>query len=129
MDTMSRLSHSSSVHLGSLQHKLHEERLDEPGLVRHGVLAGVDWDGLQRLLYHRLDVPAVYLAVVQELDALLYDGVPHTDHVLGQVLHQGQEASLGIEPGVSAQLLVVRLQGLDDSADAKLVVLYRRRTP
>ena len=39
--------------------------------------------------------------------------VPDADHVLGQVLRQAEEASLGVEPGVGAELLVVWLQGLD----------------
>lgn len=42
--------------------------------------------------------------------------------MLGQVLIEGQEAALGIEPGVCLQLLVVGLKALDDAADAKLVV-------
>ena len=46
----------------SLQNELHKESLHEPGLVGDGVLAGVDGDGLQRLLYHRLHVAAVHLA-------------------------------------------------------------------
>jgi hypothetical protein len=52
----------------------------------------------------------------------LNDGIPNADHVLGQVLHQGEEATLGVEPRVSAQLFAVGLQRLDDSADAELVV-------
>ena len=82
----------------------------------------MDGDSLQRLLNDSLDIPAVDLAMVQELDTLLDHGVPHADHVLAQVLHQGQEASLCVEPSVRAKLLVVGLQALDDSADSKLIV-------
>ena len=50
------------------------------------------------------------------------DGVSHADHVLGEVLDEGEEAPLGVEPRVRAQLLVVRLEGLDHPRDAELVV-------
>ena len=52
----------------------------------------------------------------------LNHSVPDADHVLGQILHQAEEAPLGVEPGVGAELLVVGLQGLDHAADAKLVI-------
>ena len=42
--------------------------------------------------------------------------------MLGQILHEAEEAPLGVEPGVGAELLVVRLQGLDHATDAELVV-------
>jgi len=99
-----------------------KESLDEPRLIGDGVLALVDVLAHQRRLDHRLHVPPVDLAVIQKLEALRDDGVPHADHVLGQVLHQAEKAALGVEPGVRAQLLVVRLQRLDDAADAELVV-------
>ena len=38
--------------------------------------------------------------MVQELDTLGQHGVSHADHVLGQVLHEGEEATLRVEPGV-----------------------------
>ena len=82
----------------------------------------VDMLASQRRFNHRLDIPAVDLAVVQELQTLCDDGVPHADHMLGQVLHQAEEAALGVEPGVCAQLLVVGLQRLDHPADAELIV-------
>ena len=52
----------------------------------------------------------------------LNDRVPHTNHVLGQVLYEREETPLCVEPGVRTQLLVIRLQGLDDPRDAELVV-------
>jgi len=42
--------------------------------------------------------------------------------VLGEVLDEREEAPLGVEPGVRLDLLVVRLQGLNDAADAELEV-------
>ena len=42
--------------------------------------------------------------------------------MLAEVLHEAEEAPLGVEPGVGAELLVVRLQGLDHAADPELVV-------
>ena len=44
------------------------------------------------------------------------------DHVLGHIFYHGEEAPLGIKPCVGPQLLLVRLQTLDDTWDAKLVV-------
>lgn len=62
---------------------------------------------------------------LQELNALSNDGVTDHDHVLGHVLNEGEEAALGIEPGVRAQLLVVGLQALYHTRNAKLVVPLR----
>lgn len=44
------------------------------------------------------------LAVLQELETLLYHGVFQHDHVLGHVLQQGEETTLGVEPCVRPQL-------------------------
>ena len=117
--TRKKFNHITTILLND---KLHEESFDQSCFIGDCVLASMHRDGLKRLLNDGLDISAVDLTVVQELDTLLDDGVPHTDHVLAQVLDQGQETSLGIEPGVSAKLLVVRLQALDDSADTKLIV-------
>lgn len=46
--------------------------------------------------------------------------------MLCQAINKGQEATLGIEPGVCAELGTVWLQALDDSADAKLVVALQQ---
>ena len=63
--------------------------------------------------------------MLQELDALLEHGVAEHDHVFGHVLYEGEEAAFGVEPRVRAQLLLVRLQRLDDARDAELVVTLR----
>ncbi len=119
------MTSSASLRILSVVLQPEQKRLDEPRLIGHRILALVNVLADQRRLNHRLDVPPVDLTVVQELQALSNDGVPHADHMLGQVLHQAQEAALRVEPGVRAQLLVVRLQGLDDAADAELVVALR----
>lgn len=46
------------------------------------------------------------------------------DHVLSHTLKECQEAALCIEPGVSFQLLALRLHGFDDSGYAKLIVPF-----
>ena len=48
--------------------------------------------------------------------------VSDANHVLCQVLDEGEEAPLGVEPRIRAQLLVVRLQRFDHPGDAELVV-------
>ena len=68
------------------------------------------------------DVNAMLLGLVQEAHDLCEAAVLQRDHVLGEALNEREEAALGVEPGVSLQLLVVRLEALDDAADAKLVV-------
>ena len=105
---------------------------------------------LQRLLNHSLHIAAVNLARIQKLEALLArenkeqknkfkrkyvkkkilplettylnDRVSDADHVFGQILDEGEETPFGVEPGVGPQLLVVRLQGLDDTRNPELVV-------
>lgn len=46
------------------------------------------------------------------------------NHVFHHSLKQGQKAALGIEPGISLQLLALWLHRLDDSGDAKLIVAF-----
>ncbi len=65
------------------------------------------------------------LAVLEELDAFLQRRVPQHDHMFGHVLDEAEEAALRVEPRVRAQLLLVRLQRLDNARDAKLVVPLR----
>ncbi len=60
--------------------------------------------------------------VLQELDAFMQHAVSQHDHVLGHVLYQRQEATLGVEPRVCPKLLLVRLQALDDTRDPELIV-------
>lgn len=102
--------------------QLKKECLEQPCLISDSVLAPVHLDFFQGLFDDSFDVPAVDLAVLEELDALLDDRVPDRDHVLRQVLDERQETPLGVEPSVSPQLFVVRLQGLDDPRNAELVV-------
>jgi len=56
----------------------------------------------------------------------IHDMLTHLqgDHVLSHTLKQCQEAALCIEPGVSFQLLALRLHGFDDSGYAKLIVPF-----
>ena len=61
-------------------------------------------------------------AVFQELYALEQHAVAQHDHVLRHVLDERQEAALGVEPRVGAELLLVRLQRLDHARYAELVV-------
>ena len=110
-------------HLFSLQ--LKQKGLDQPRLVSDRVLAGVHRHRLQRLLDHSLHPAAVQLTVVEELDALSDHRIPDTDHLLRKIFHKGEEAPLGVEPGVRPQLLVVRLKGLDHPADPEFVVALR----
>ena len=42
--------------------------------------------------------------------------------MLGQSLDQAKKTALGIEPGVSAELLLEGFQTLDDTGDAEVVV-------
>jgi len=42
--------------------------------------------------------------------------------VLGQSLDQAEKTALGIEPGVSSELLLEGFQTLDDTGDAEVVV-------
>ena len=94
---------------------LEEERLEQPGLASHRVLA-VEGQLLGG------DVLAVQLAVVQELNDVVQNLVPQRHHVLGEVLEEGEEAPLGVEPRFHAQLALVRLEGLDDAGDAEVEV-------
>ena len=55
----------------------------------------------------------------------LHYGVPDWNHVLGEILDEGKETPLGVEPGVRSQLLVVRLKRLDHPRDAELIVALR----
>ena len=65
---------------------------------------------------------AFTLATLQELDALGDDRVSDHDHVLGHVDDERKEATLGVEPGVCAEFLVVRLQALYYTGYSKLIV-------
>lgn len=73
----------------------------------------------------RRNVLACRLRLVEELQDLLHRRVLQHQQVLRQVLHQGQEAALGVVPRVRVELLVVRLQRLDDARDAELEVALR----
>ena len=44
------------------------------------------------------------------------------EHVLAHILSEREEAPLGVVPGVCVQLLVVRIQGLDDPGYTELEV-------
>ncbi len=44
--------------------------------------------------------------------------------MLGHVLRQSQEASLGIVPGICVQLLIIWIQRLDDARDTKFEVPF-----
>lgn len=99
-----------------------EQRLEQSSLIGDGVLANVNAGLLQRLLDDGGNLLTVRLAVFQELDTLLYHSVPQHDHVFGHVLQQREETAFGVEPCVRPQLFIVRLQALDDTRDAKVVV-------
>ena len=51
-------------------------------------------------------------------------GVFQHDHVFRKVLNERQEAPFSIVPGVSPQLLIIRLQRLYHSADPELIVPF-----
>jgi hypothetical protein len=53
---------------------------------------------------------------------LIPAGLLERYHMFGEALSQRQEAALGIKPGVCAELAVVWLKALDNTADAKLIV-------
>mmetsp|Transcript_20412 Transcript_20412/g.33105 ORF Transcript_20412/g.33105 Transcript_20412/m.33105 type:complete len:259 (+) Transcript_20412:475-1251(+) len=99
----------------------------EKHFLEHACLGGeraarVSAQGGARLVEHREDVLSVPLRLVQKRRDLGDGGVLDGDHVLGQVLDEGEEAALGVEPGVRLELLVVRLERLDDARDAELEV-------
>ena len=52
---------------------------------------------------------------VQEVEDLIEGAVWEDEHVLGQSLDQAKKTALGIEPGVSAELLLEGFQTLDDT--------------
>ena len=67
------------------------------------------------------------IPILARIDSQLLQDVVHGDvledqHVLGHVLGQREEAALGVVPGVRVELLVVRVQRLDDARDAELEV-------
>lgn len=64
-------------------------------------------------------------ALFEELKAIEERLVREEDHVLGEVLEERQEAALGVEPGLGAELLLHGLKALDHSRDAELVVPWR----
>ena len=61
---------------------------------------------------HTGDLQPRDLCLVQELQDLVHRRVLQDEHLLAHVLRQGQEAALGVVPGVGVQLLVVGIQGL-----------------
>ena len=64
------------------------------------------------------------LAALEELNTLVQESVFHHQHVLCHVLNERQEAALGVVPRVRSQLLLVRLEALDDSRNSELVVAF-----
>lgn len=60
--------------------------------------------------------------MLQKLNALLQRGILQDHQLLRQLLQERQEAPLRVEPGVGAELLVVRFQALHHSRDAELVI-------
>lgn len=71
---------------------------------------------------HSLDVLAVNLDCIQEIQYLIERGVRKHKHVLGQGLNEAQHATLCVEPSVSAKLLLEWLEALRDAGDSKSVV-------
>ena len=74
---------------------------------------------------HGLDVLAVNLHRVQEVQDLIEWWVGQDKHVLGQSLYQAEEAALGVEPSVRSQLLLEGLQTLHNSRDTEGIVTLR----
>ena len=56
--------------------------------------------------------------------AVSWDTNLKADHVFSHSLEQGQKTALGIEPGISLQLLALWLHRLDDSGYAELIVAF-----
>lgn len=70
----------------------------------------------------RGDLGAVEFALIEEGENVVDGLVLHEDHVFGQGFEETQETSFGIVPGVGLQLLVDRLETLDDARDAEFEV-------
>lgn len=69
-----------------------------------------------------LDVLTVELDRIEEIQDLVEGTVWQHEHVLGERLDQTQEAPLGVEPSVRAELLLERLQTLHDTRHTEVVV-------
>ena len=98
--------------------ELEEHALEEFAFVRDGLL-------LVKLLQrvdHRLDVLAVKLNRVEEVQDLIERAIGEDKHVLCKRLDQREQAALGVEPGIRAELLLEGLERLDDTRHAEVVV-------
>ena len=60
----------------------------------------------------------------KELNDLADECVFKENQMLGHVLEKSEEAALGVEPRVGAELLLVRLQALHDARNAEFVVAF-----
>ena len=49
-------------------------------------------------------------------------GIPHTNHMLGQIFNQWQKTTFGIKPSICTQLFVVRFQRFDYSWNSKFII-------
>ena len=49
-------------------------------------------------------------------------GIPHTNHMLGQIFNQWQKTTFGIKPSICTQLFVVRFQRFDHSWNSKFII-------
>ena len=71
---------------------------------------------------HSLNILAMDLNGIEEVEDLIEGGVGEDKHVLGESLNKAHKATLGIEPSVCSQLLVEGLQGFDDAGHTEGVV-------
>ena len=70
------------------------------------------------------DLLTVLIGHVQEVYDFTDGGVLEDEHMLGKNLNESEEASFGIVPGISVDLLLDGLQRFDDSTDTELEIEF-----